>query len=137
MKSIKGILIGAIITALAFVGYRLSSTTPENSTEAFTTMMSNEDAVEVSVTPVFTKDSWDFEVQLDTHSVELAYDLQEVATLVDDNGNVYKPLAWEGDPPGGHHLGGVLKFKPIVSQTKSITLNINLDGKERSFAWTL
>ncbi len=101
----------------------------------FDTLVSSEDEVEVSVTPnKLSDDSWDFEVVLNTHSVELSYDLAQSSFLVDKNGNTYKALAWEGDPPGGHHREGVLKFNKIPRQ-ENIDLRIRLGDKERSFKW--
>jgi len=101
------------------------------------TVINNEDEVEVSVTPKTLSDEfWTFEVMLNTHSVELSHDLTQSSTLVDKNGNNYKALVWEGDPPGGHHRTGVLKFDSIPRQ-ENIELRIKLGDKERSFKWTL
>ena len=101
------------------------------------TLVSSEDEVEVSVTPKKqSDDSWNFEVVLNTHSVELSDDLAKSSTLVDKNGNTHKALAWEGDPPGGHHREGVLKFSTYPRQ-ENIELRIKLGDKERSFKWTL
>lgn len=44
-----------------------------------------------------------------------------------------------GDPPAGHHRGGVLEFPAIAKGTKSITMYIiNIAGvPERTFEWKL
>ena len=98
-------------------------------------------SVSITVTPqVFEEESgqWKFNIILDTHSVELDQDLLEVATLVDEKGNIYKPLVWDGSAPGGHHREGVLIFpaiNPLPSYVKLILKDI--DGiPERTFEWS-
>lgn len=83
--------------------------------------------------------SWDFKVVLDTHSAELKDDLARSAVLVVDGGGSYTPTAWQGDPPGGHHREGTLKFNAISPQPKAIELQIQRPGelKPRSFRWQL
>lgn len=97
--------------------------------------------VEVTVTPVnLAADygSWQFSVTLETHSVELDYDLTKIATLRDNKSNEYQPLAWEGDPPGGHHREGQLLFAPIKPWPSTIELEIrNIDNITRLFKWNL
>ena len=80
--------------------------------------------------------SWDFEIEMNTHAVELDTNFLESSVLVVD-GATYKPTAWEGDPPGGHHREGILKFSATIPKPKSITLKINQIGgiEERSFLW--
>lgn len=76
------------------------------------TQINDERSVVVEVTPLNlgTSDpTLDFQVALNTHSVELGYDLTELAVLRDDRGNEYRPAAWDGSQ-GGHHVRGVLRF---------------------------
>ena len=82
---------------------------------------------------------WEFEIVLDTHSVELDYDLAKNSSLIDSFGNKYMPLGWEGDPPGGHHRKGVLKFQPLTGRQESVELKIfDVGGVgERAFSWRL
>jgi len=98
--------------------------------------------VTVAVTPqnlAASAKSWDFKVVLDTHSGELKDDLAKSAVLVVDGGGSYTPTAWQGDPPGGHHREGTLKFNAISPQPKAIELRIQRPGesKPRSFRWQL
>lgn len=66
--------------------------------------------VEVTLLNLGSSDSTlDFQVALNTHSVELSYDLTEIAVLQDDQGNEYTPVACDGGQ-GGHHVNGILKF---------------------------
>lgn len=82
---------------------------------------------------------WSFEISIDVHSGDLAGDLMQVAELTGGNKASYKPTVWEGDPPGGHHRKGILKFKPITPLPNSIALIIRGVGgiNERKFAWNL
>ena len=49
------------------------------------------------------------------------------------------PAVWEGDPPGGHHRKGVLKFDAVNPRPQDIELRITRAGepKPRSFRWQL
>ncbi|MBI2329956.1 hypothetical protein HYU94_01035 [Candidatus Daviesbacteria bacterium] len=99
------------------------------------TKENNEGPVAIKVTP---KDLSNFEIVLDTHSEELTADLVANSELVTDQGKSYKPVSWEGTPPGGHHRSGVLKFNSISPKPKSLELRIKDIGGvlERSFKWT-
>lgn len=78
-----------------------------------------------------------FKVVLETHSVELNYDLLKISSLSDDKGNSLKPLSWSGGS-GGHHLSGELIFPGLASKAKSAELLIaNISGFDRSFRWNL
>ena len=97
-----------------------------------------EGPVSVQVTPLdLSQDKWKFQVILNTHSVELNYDLVKLAILTDSSGKEYKPSSWEGDPPGGHHREGVLIFEAPNSKPLSIILQINNIGSidKRAFSW--
>ena len=83
--------------------------------------------------------TWAFEIVLDTHSQDLSDDLARVATLNGAGGAQHAPTAWEGDPPGGHHRKGVLRFAPIIPAPDAVELRIQRPGESapRSFRWTL
>lgn len=102
--------------------------------------INNEGVVEVTIKPKnFSEKEWIFEISLNTHSEELNIDLLENALMLDDKGNKYRPIHWDGDPLGGHHRSGFLKFNPVLPLPESITIKIlNIGGiKERSFVWQL
>ena len=82
---------------------------------------------------------WAFEIDLETHTVELNQDLVKNAVILDDQGKGYYPVAWEGDPSGGHHRKGILKFEAIFPIPKLVLLKINQigDTQERVFKWEL
>jgi len=101
---------------------------------------SDERGVKVTVVPkkFLDKATWDFSVTVETHTQPLSDDLAKSSLLIAE-GRQYLPLGWEGAPAGGHHRKGVLHFKAIVPQPKSIELQIRLlaDPSPRSFKWLL
>lgn len=103
--------------------------------------ISIERGVKVTVTPqkiLSEAKTWDFRVVLETHTQDLSDDLVKSSTLFAD-GRQYTPLGWEGAPPGGHHRKGLLSFKALVPQPRSMELQIRLAGdpSPRSFKWSL
>lgn len=137
------LLAGSGFLAFYFIGgneeARLTSI---NQNAVYEPITNSEGQVTVSVAPKnLTKGSsaWEFEVVLDTHSVELDHDLVKNSVPVDSFGNKYLPLGWEGDPPGGHHRKGVLKFQPVAGLQGQAKLEISDVGgvSKRDFIWQL
>lgn len=110
-------------------------------TKTFPSRQDNKGQVMVSVTPVALPDTgeWRFAVQLNTHVAPITQDLAKVSVLGDGKGQDVSPVAWQGDPPGGHHRNGVLIFKAVSPRPDSITLKIRQIGSvpERTFTWRL
>jgi len=81
---------------------------------------------------------WEFQIAFNTHSQELRDDLAKSASLVAD-GAVSVPLEWRGDPPGGHHRKGVLRFKAPAGRPAAIELRLARPGEAepRVFRWRL
>lgn len=99
-----------------------------------------EGGVTVRVGPEeITNERWVFRVTLDTHSVELNDDMEKSVVLRDDVGNESEPLWWEGDPPGGHHRSGILKFEPTVLEPSAVSIYVRDVGavEVREFVWQL
>ncbi|MDH3286625.1 MAG: hypothetical protein OEP48_02700 [Betaproteobacteria bacterium] len=99
----------------------------------------SEAGVTVKATPrSLANGSWEFDVAFDTHSRELKDDLMKSASLI-ASGKTHAPAGWKGDPPGGHHRKGVLKFNAIDPRPQAIELRIARPGepKPRSFHWQL
>ncbi len=80
-----------------------------------------------------------FEIRMNTHSVNLGYDLVSASVLKDDQGREYRASAWNGSPPGGHHRSGVLEFPAIVNGSKSVSLYLKdiANVQERIFEWKI
>lgn len=108
---------------------------------------SREDAqgsVTVTVTPQSVDevaDTIEFDVAMDTHSVDLSMDLTSLSTLTTDTGITLKGMAWDGGL-GGHHVEGTLLFPASVNGTSvldgatQVTIAINnVDAAERTFSW--
>ncbi|MHB1390612.1 MAG: hypothetical protein ACYCXF_05160 [Thermoleophilia bacterium] len=98
--------------------------------------------VEVAVAPTGLSAAavtWDFKISIDSQGAELNEDLMSAAVLVDDSGREYMAVGYEGDPPGGTHREGIVKFAPISPEPKTVTLKLRGVGGigERSFAWTM
>ncbi len=118
-----------------------TSVRPAQQIASLSAQTNTEGPVTVDVTPknVLAAEPWKFTIGLNTHSGSLDADLTQTVTLVDDKGNSYKPLQWDGAPPGGHHREGDLSFAPVTPAPKRISIVVkNIGGiAERTFNWTL
>lgn len=137
-----------IILFLVFVNGKSGDSNPQISVQPVQTSFLLEEqkdkqrAVSVSVEPTSLGPSlaiWDFKIALDTHSVALDQDMTKASVLIDDHGNNYQPITWEGTEPGGHHRDGILKFKSINPFPENVTLIIKDIGgiSQRIFKWKL
>ena len=78
-----------------------------------------------------------FEIELSTHSVDLNFNLEEIAYLTDDRGDIYNPLSWSGGK-GCHHLSGALIFPKVNKSAKKVILTISgIEGEDRVFEWEI
>lgn len=103
-------------------------------------------AVVVEVLPLnlgTSADTLEFDVAMNTHSVNLGMDLATLSTLVTDTGVTLQATKWEA-MPGGHHVRGTLIFpatkdgKSILEGAHKLTLTIlNVDAQARLFEWEL
>ena len=132
------LLVLAVI--IVFISYysisksRISGELQQNTNQgSFQTLTSNENDVEFQIAPLSANE---FQIAMNTHSVDLYFDLTKISILYDDIGNDYKPLAWEGSEPSGHHREGTLKFPPINNNAKYIKLVI-IDTTTREFEWKM
>ena len=103
-------------------------------------------AISMEVTPLnlgTPAENLEFNVAMNTHSVDLSMDLAALATLTTDTGESVAASLWDA-VPGGHHVQGKLIF-PVMKDGKSIlegasklTLTIvNVDAPSRVFEWEL
>jgi YHS domain-containing protein len=102
---------------------------------------SDENSVRVDVKPValIAGKPAVFEIRLNTHSVNLNYDMLEVSTLQDSEGKIYKAVEWKGSPLGGHHRRGILEFPKLggIPQSVKLILRRIAGVSERSFEWKI
>jgi hypothetical protein len=108
---------------------------------AFDIQTNDENSVRVDVKPVTlaTGKPTAFEIRLNTHSVNLNYDMKEISSLQDSDGKIYKAVEWKGSPAGGHHRRGILEFPKLEGTPQSVKLIIRgIAGvPERSFEWKI
>jgi hypothetical protein len=135
-RSAMALAISMTAICAALPSVTLSAETP------LASRTSDNGGVRVVVTPKAIEPGgavWEFEVVMDTHTKPLNEDLARAAVLVDDSGRQYAPVAWQGDPPGGHHRKGTLRFAPPVEELKIIELHIAGVGGpgKRVFRWEL
>ena len=108
--------------------------------------MDEQGAVIFEVTPLnlgMPANTLEFDVAMNTHSVDLSMDLAQLATLTTDAGATVQATKWDAIP-GGHHVSGKLIFpsmqdgKPILEGASKLTLTIiNVDAAARVFQWEL
>jgi len=106
----------------------------------------NQGAVSVTVKPLNLNnpsETLDFEIEMNTHSVDLSTNLSETAILSTDTGLEIRAIAWDG-VSGGHHVSGNLSFpsyfdgQSVLEGITQVTLTIhNVDVSERVFVWQL
>lgn len=134
-KLLLALLVVAVIGVIATQPRSIAATT-------LTAQKSDAAGVRVVVKPKSVGPNmavWEFEVTTDTHTTPLTVDLVKASILIDEGSRRYTPTAWEGDPPGGHHRKGILKFSSPPLTAKSIKLEITDIGGSapRVFHWTL
>jgi len=103
-------------------------------------------AIIIEVTPLnldSLTDTLEFDISMNTHSIDLGMDLATLATLTTDTGITLQATLWDA-PLGGHHVEGKLIFpaaedgKSILEGATKLTLTIvNVDAASRVFEWEL
>lgn len=114
----------------------------EASAAALAQQTSSDRGVTVRATPrdiSSTAKVWEFDIVLETHTQNLTDDLKTGAVLVVGGGAKQAPLSWEGDPPGGHHRKGVLRYAAVSPLPDAFELRIQRPDEPapRNFRWTL
>ena len=109
-----------------------------------TPLLDEQGAVTAEITPLNLAnpgDALDFQVSLNTHSVDLSMNLTNLATLTTDTGKTVQAVTWDA-PLGGHHVSGTLSFPasvdgvPVLEGVSKLTLTlVNVDVPERVFIW--
>ena len=144
----KRFLLPLLLTAaLILAACSTASASKESANPSLELTRSDEQgAVTVNVTPLNLEnpsDRLEFNVALDTHSVDLSMDLATLAKLTTDRGITVQATLWDA-PRGGHHVKGKLIFpatkdgSSLLEGANKITLTIsNVDTSSRIFEWKL
>jgi hypothetical protein len=119
---------------------------PNGTENSELTRTDEQGAVVIQVTPLnlgTPADTLEFDVTLNTHSIDLSMDLATLATLTTDTGVTVQATTWDA-PLGGHHVEGKLIFpamndgKSILDDASKLILTIvNMDAGSRVFEWEL
>jgi hypothetical protein len=122
------------------------STSAPTTTADSLTRVDEQGAVVIRVTPLNLTnpgETVDFEVDMNTHSVDLGMNLAELATLTTDTGQKIAAVKWEA-PGGGHHVAGKLLFpsttggKPLLQGATKLALSLrDVSVPGRVFTWDL
>jgi len=155
MKLFHTSLVSAAILLLAACGSALTpgpspdgrwESTDNQPIPANLTRTDQQGAVVIEVTPLDLEapgQTLDFQVSLNTHSVDLSMDLTALATLKTDTGSSVQAASWNG-PRGGHHVSGKLSLpatldgKGLLQGASRLTLTIqNVGAPSRVFTWDI
>ncbi|HEY64638.1 MAG TPA: hypothetical protein G4O02_08705 [Caldilineae bacterium] len=115
---------------------------PGQMARSYPVRVSDAGRVVVEVTPLNLdqpESTLHFQVAMNTHWVELDYDLTRLAVLRTNRGDEVAPVRWDG-PQGGHHVNGILYFPAIdLEGVRWIEVVIrDVAGiPERVFRWEL
>ncbi len=153
MKYAPYVLVALLVALVIYIAASTGISRPDNefrgednviepTSGVWETRIDEQPPVIIEVTPLeFGRGAakWRFSVVFTTHSGSLDEDPSTAAFIVDDVGKIYRPIAWEGAEPGGHHREGVLIFNSIEPTPRYIELKMNNIGSiaERSFRWNI
>ncbi|MBS3105254.1 hypothetical protein J4234_03295 [Candidatus Woesearchaeota archaeon] len=137
-RHLKALFYSLLVVSIAIAGasYFFVSKSPASTADSgifLQPLTDSQNSVDFQVKPLSASQ---FDIEMNTHSVALDFDLIQISTLYDNLGNSYKPLHWEGSEPGGHHRSGTLKFPQVDSKATLIKLVIT-DSAKREFSWNL
>lgn len=133
MKQMRNttLMASLIILPIAFFNMQTSSPT---AAKDFAKIIDDQNRVSVEVTPAVSGNGLQFDILLNTHSVDLGFDLAEVS-YIESNGRTYTPSSWSGSAPGGHHRSGTLYFENIDTSNGFKLIIENVAEIDRIFEW--
>lgn len=130
-----------VTTSFLLVSVRADTETKPDRFLELGPLVNDENAVSIEVAPIEFdfNEPVQFHIGINTHQGDLNFDLTLISLLEDNQGNVFKPISWDGSPSGGHHRSGVLTFPRLDDGTQWIRLTIRdvYDVPERIFEWKL
>jgi len=121
-----------------------ASTELSSASSSSATRVDEQGAIVIEITPInldASTDTLEFNVVMNTHSIDLNMDLATLSTLTTDRGITVQGSLWDA-PLGGHHVEGNLIFpsmkdgNSILEGASRLILNIaNVDAPSRVFEW--
>jgi hypothetical protein len=145
--SIRDVTVQPSVPSAIATGPSLTPTSPSTDLPLDLTRTDGQGAVTVEIKPLnldHPGDTLDFDVEMNTHSVDLGMDLTQLATLTTDSSQPIPASKWDTPQRGGHHVSGTLSFptsyegKPVLPGATRITITIqNVDAATRLFTWQL
>jgi hypothetical protein len=134
LEKTRKIMIVASVVIILILSASAFGVTPFTSNEAKLIDVSDtRDGITFSFQQIESDDALAFETGFNTHEGEFSFEMVDVVTLVSGN-QVIAPIKWDGDPPGGHHIKGVLTF-PIISLSEESSLIVT--GVNRISDWVI
>ena len=122
-KRLAAVALSAVLTACGGADEAQDVTRPQASGLQTKTIEAGE--VTAKIEPVRIDDEGaEFQITLDTHSVELDMDLEAALLEVDEK--EWTGARWKGSGPSGHHREGTLTFD-AAGEAKGIA-TLTLDG---------
>ena len=123
-----------------------ATATPLPTDPSSDTRIDQQGGIVIEITPLnlnTSTDTLEFDVVMNTHSIDLSTDLVTLSTLSTDTGVTVQAILWDA-PRGGHHVSGKLRF-PVIKDGTSILVDagkltltiVNLDAPSRAFEWEL
>ena len=110
------------------------------------TRVDEQGAIVIEITPLNLgelTDTLEFDVVMNTHSIDLNMDLATLSTLTTDTGMALPATIWDA-PRGGHHVEGKLIFPSrkdgnsiLEGASRLILTIVNVDAPSRVFEWEL
>ena len=138
----RGLTFAAVVAVVVVVGGLLlasrggdDAAAPANDTGLDAQTVSTGE-IDIEIQPSQLDDQGaEFELILDTHSVELAMDLTDATLEV--AGTVWPVAGWDGDGPSGHHREGELRFEPAGPATGTARLVLAGFAEPVEVSWDL
>lgn len=119
---------------------------PSSALSDSATRVDEQGAIVIEITPLNpspSTDTLEFDVVMNTHSIDLNMDLATLSTLTTDTGIALPATIWDA-PRGGHHVEGKLIFpskkdgNSILEGASRLELTIiNVEAPSRVFEWEL
>jgi hypothetical protein len=139
-EALKTMTVVSVVILVLFALFLIIDESNDTTAEGLDTLVDSRNSITVEATPLgFNPDEeLKIDIKMDTHSVDLNYDMAAISILEDSEGNTYNALQWNGSPSGGHHRSGTLIFPPVEGSTTYLKLTIpDINGVDRTFTWDL